>query len=222
MNEIFDNKKPDYKKLIKYGFSKKGQIYSYKKEIYNDQFELEIEVENKDVSTKLIDLSTEELYTLHLLDGAEGTFIGQIREEYEQVLNDISEKCFVTDVFEFKQSLQVLDYTMEKYGTAPEYLWEKFPRNAVCRRKDNKKWYLAILSVKGFKIGLESDDIVELIDVRVNKDEIEELLNTKNNLPIYPAYHMNKKSWITIILNNQMNIDKIFEFIDKSYELAKK
>ena len=222
MNDIFDNKKPDYKKLIKYGFKKKGQIYSYKTEIFKDQFELAVEVEGKDVTTKLYDVATGDLYTLHLLEGVEGTFIGKIRGEYETVLNDISQKCFVTDVFEFKQSLQILDYTMEKYGTAPEYLWEKFPRNAVCRRKDNKKWYLAILSVKGSKIGLESDDIVELIDLRVNKDEIEELLNTKNNLPLYPAYHMNKKSWITIILNNQMKIDKIFEFIDKSYALAKK
>ena len=219
MNDFFANKKPDYKKLLEYGFKKKGPVYSYLTEIYNDQFRLLIEIESKDVTTKLTDAYSGDLYTLHLLEGAEGTFVGQVREEYEKVLKDISEKCFVTDVFEFPQTFQVLDYALQKYGTEPEYLWEKFPRNAVCRRKDNKKWYFAVLSVKGSNIGLETNEIVEVIDLRAPKEEVSELLKQEN---IYPAYHMNKKSWITFILDGSTEINEIYKFIDNSYNMAKK
>lgn len=219
MSDIFENKKPDYKKLIDFGFKKKGQIYSYNQEIYNGQFELVIEIEGKDVTTKLFDESTGELYTLHLIEGAEGTFVGQVRNEYEMVLKNISENCFQTDVFEYKQSLQVLNYALSQYGTEPEYLWEKFPRNAVCRRKDNKKWYFALLSVKASTLGFETDEIIEVIDLRASKDKVPELLTNQN---IYPAYHMNKKSWITIVLNGSMRIEDIYRYIDSSYLLAKK
>lgn len=219
MQDIFNNKKPNYNKLLKFGFIKRGQIYSYAQEIFNDQFKLIIEVEGHDVTTELKDSSTGDLYTLHLLDGAEGTFVGRVREEYEAVLMDISANCFEPDVFEFKQSLQILDYTKKTYGTEPEYLWEKFPRNAVGRRSDNKKWYFALLSVKGSALGLETNDIIEVVDLRVNKTEVTELLKQDN---IYPAYHMNKKSWITIILDGSMEVNDIYEFIDKSYLLAKK
>ena len=219
MDNIFANKKPNYKKLINYGFKNNGQKYSFLKEIFKDQFQLIVEVEGKDVNTELVDIFSGDLYTLHLMDSAEGTFIGQVREEYEAVLRDISKNCFETDVFEFEQTFELLDYVLKKYGAEPEYLWEKFPRNAVCRRKDNQKWYLAILSVKGSTLGLEGEDIVEVVDLRASKDSVAELLKKEY---IYPAYHMNKKSWITIILNHSVETDEIYKYVDESYRLAGK
>ena len=79
MTNFFDNKKPNYKKLLNFGFRHKESVYSYKTEIYKGQFELL--VEGNDVTTKLFDLASGDLYTLHLLDSAEGTFIGKVREE---------------------------------------------------------------------------------------------------------------------------------------------
>ena len=219
MTNIFNNKKPNYKKLLDYGFKKKNSVYSFVTEIYNGQFELCIEIEGKDVSTRLVDCASDELYTLHLIDGAEGTFIGAVRKEYDSVLCDILSKCFEPDIFEFKQSIQILDYAKKKYGTEPEYLWDKFPRNAVGRRNDNNKWYFALLSVNASKLGLEKNEIIEVIDIRASKDKVPELLKQEN---IYPAYHMNKKSWITIILNGTMKSSEIFKYIDESYILAKK
>ena len=218
MTEFFKNKKPNYQKLLKFGFKKKDSVYCYSQEIFNGQFELAVEIEGKDVSTRLTDISSGELYTLHLIEGVSGTFIGQVRCEYEDVLKEISEKCFETDVFEWEYTKKILKYAVDKYGTEPEYLWEKFPRNAVCRRKDNKKWYFGVLSVKGSTLGLETNEIQEVIDLRADKEEVPELIKKDN---IYPAYHMNKKNWITIILDGSMNYDEICEFIDKSYKLAK-
>ncbi|MBF1202590.1 MAG: MmcQ/YjbR family DNA-binding protein, partial [Fusobacterium periodonticum] len=36
-----------------------------------------------------------------------------------------------------------------------------------------------------------------------------------------PAYHMNKKHWCTICLDGTVELEKIYNLIDISYELAK-
>lgn len=213
-------KKADIKKLREYGFKKKKDKYTYSTDIMDGDFTLNIDVINEnEIQTELIEKAFGEPYTLHLVDGAEGTFVGEIREQYQKILNEIKEKCFEINVFEWEYSYKVLKYAKEKYDSKAEYLWPKFPRNAVCRRNDNEKWYFAILSVKGSKIGLKTDEIVELIDLRANIEDVQNLIKQPN---IYPAYHMNKKHWFTIVLDGSVPIEEIYQYIDISYNLAKK
>lgn len=214
------NKKANIKKLEQYGFKKNKDKYTYSTDIMDGDFTLNIAVVNEnEIQTELIEKAFGEPYTLHLVEGAEGTFVGEIREQYQKILNDIKEKCFEINVFEWEYSYKVLEYAKEKYGSDAEYLWPKFPRNAICRRNDNEKWYFAILSVKGSKIGLNTDEIVELIDLRANVEDVPHLIRQPN---IYPAYHMNKKHWFTIVLDGSVPIEEIYKYIDISYNLAKK
>ena len=221
ISNILKNKKIDSKKLLKYGFVFSGDKYIYSTKIFNNEFLLNIEfdIANINAKSELFEISSGELYTLHFLADAEGEFVGKIKQEYENIIEDIKSKCFETGVFEWEYTYKVIDYCKSKYGDEPEYLWEKTPRNAICRRKDNKKWYLALLSVKGDKLGLESAEIIEVINLRAYKNDIPKLLENDN---IYPAYHMNKKSWFTIILDGSVNIDEIFKMIDISYQIADK
>ena len=212
------NKKFNSKKLLDYGFTKNKDGYIYSIDICNKDFLLTVAIsKSNEIKTKLIEKSTNEVYTLHLAKSAVGDFVGKIRDEYNKILEDITLKCFDMDIFESDYTYKVIGYAMKKYGDKEEYLWPKFPRNAVCRRKDNQKWYLAILSVNGTKLGLK-DEIIEVLDIRAPKDEVPELLKNKY---IYPAYHMNKKSWITIVLDGSCPIEEIFSRIDTSYNLAK-
>ncbi|MBR3153114.1 MAG: MmcQ/YjbR family DNA-binding protein, partial [Clostridia bacterium] len=41
-----------------------------------------------------------------------------------------------------------------------------------------------------------------------------------DNKKIFPGYHMNKKSWITIKLDNSVETEEIIHLIDNSYELS--
>ena len=214
------NKKADIKKLVQYGFKNNRGKYTYSADIMEGDFTLNIEIINlNEIKTELIEKAFNEPYTLHLVEGVQGTFVGKIREEYEKILTEIKEKCFEMNVFEWEYSYKVLEYAKKKYDSDAEYLWEKFPRNAVCRRKDNKKWYFAVLSVKGSKIGLNCDEIIEVIDLRAPVDEVPKLIVQPD---IYPAYHMNKKHWFTIVLDGSIPIEEIYKYIDKSYELAGK
>ena len=81
------------------------------------------------------------------------------------------------------------------------------------------KWYLAILTVGKNRLGFDSDESVEVIDLRADKDALPELIKQDN---IFPGYHMNKKHWISILLDGSADINEIYRYIDESYILAKK
>jgi len=72
------------------------------------------------------------------------------------------------------------EFVRETYGDELEFLWTQFPDNAVWRRKDNRKWYGAILTVEGRKLGLESERIEEIVDLRMDPKEAEEILSRAN------------------------------------------
>lgn len=215
----FLNKKLNSDKLINYGFKQLNGKYIYSAMILNEEFRLEIEIsEPANVITKLTEIDSNELYTLHLTS-AQGAFVGTVRESYNKILEDIADKCFDASIFKFDYTYKIIDYINKKYNDEIEYLWQKFPDNGIARRKDNRKWYLVLLTVKKDKLGIDGEDKIEIINLRINKEELPELLKQNN---IYPAYHMNKKNWISVILDGSMDLKELYEKIDKSYILALK
>ncbi len=171
------------------------------------------------VSAEVIDKSTGEEYILHRVPSAAGSFVGQVKAEYEAVLDEISVKCFASEVFKSEQAKGVIAYVKDTYDDELEYLWQKFPDNAVVRRKDNQKWYAAILTVSRRKLGFDSDEMVEILDLRIKPENME---STVDNIKYFPGYHMNKKHWITVCLDGTVAMDEIFRRTDESYALAKK
>lgn len=216
---VFNFKSPDFKRLEEFGFLREANAYIYETEILEGQFKLRAEVfADGEVKTELTDLGTGEPYTLHLIEGAGGAFVGAVRAEYERVLKEISEKCFVDDVFKGECAHAVINYVREKYGDELEFLWKDF-KNAVWRRKDNKKWYAAVLTVAKRKLGLDCDGFVAVIDLRTDPEVLPSLLDGKR---YFPAYHMNKKHWFTMRLDGSVPAEEICAWLDKSYTLAKK
>ncbi|MDE6075622.1 MAG: MmcQ/YjbR family DNA-binding protein, partial [Clostridia bacterium] len=134
-------------------------------------------------------------------------------------LEDIAEKCAERQVFKSTVTHAIFDYVYKKYGDSPEYLWEKFPDCAIIRRKDNAKWYCAERPVKACKIGLEGQQILEVVDLRCDP---EELLKLIDNRRYFAGYHMNKKHWLTIPLDGTVPVEEICSRLDQSYVLAKK
>lgn len=220
-NNLFDYKSPNFNKLADFGFQIQGLIYSYVTLILNGQFKMNVEISsvNGEVKTNVIDLSTGEPYTLHLVEDAGGTFVGAVRTAYKNVLTEIADKCFEKDVFKSDCAHKAIKYVREKYGDELQYLWKTFPSNAVWRRKDNDKWYGIMLLISKRKLGLNSDEMVDIIDLRTDPEELSEIVDGKK---YFPGYHMNKKTWLTVCLDGSVPIEEICSRIDKSYSIAKK
>lgn len=217
LEKYLKNKKIDYKKCEKYGFIKEGNSYIYKNNICDDKFNMVVIFSNEGNLSKLIDLEFNEEYTLVDVESAVGEFIGLVKEKYEKNIKEIIRNCTVPNVFKNKQTLEVIDYITKKYNDELEFLWEKFDNNAIWRNKKNNKWYGLILTIPENKLGFDSEREIEIIDLRYEKDKVDEVVD---NVNIFKGYHMNKNSWITIKLDYSIDNKSLFKFIDDSYELS--
>jgi len=220
IRNIFQRKSVNLEKLTAYGFSKKSDIYSYDTTLPDSGFKMTVNVTKQgEVTAAVIDPTLNEPYTLHLVDDAVGSFVGSVKTEYEQLLTGIANQCFEPDVFQSRQAKEVVAYVQKTYGDELEYLWKKFSNNAVVRRKDNQKWYAVLLTVSRRKLGFDSDEIVEILDLRMTPEDIEKLVD---GIKLLPGYHMNKKHWITICFDDSVSTEDIFTRIEESYRLALK
>ncbi len=219
ISDFFKKKHNNIEKLLQFGFMPANDRYIYCRSFPASGFLCTVTV-TKDgaVSAAVIDPACNEEYTLHLAEQTEGTFVGEIKRQYEETLQEIAAACFDDEEqFHTAQAKALTAYMIRTYGDSLEFLWKKFPQNAIWRRKDTGKWYglLAALPMKRL-IGT-SDTQVEIINLRIPPEELLKRIDYKS---CFPAYHMSKHNWITILLNDTIPIDDICRRIDRSYQLA--
>ena len=174
---------------------------------------------DKEIRLDVIDKSTNEPYSLFYVDNAQGAFINEINNECKNIIDEIELCCFDTNVYTSLQTKNVVEYIKNNYGDKLEYLWQKFPDYAIWRRKDNKKWYGVLMTLPKYKLDEKSKEKIDIINVRIEPEKIDSIVNNQN---IYKGYHMNKKHWISVVLDNSIDNSLIYDLIDKSFILAKK
>lgn len=108
-------------------------------------------------------------------------------------------------------------YIQDTYSALPEYLWSKYPSYAVFRHSTHPKWFALILDIPKQKLGLPGNGIIDVLNVKCNPLLIASLQGTPG---IYPAYHMNKASWLTLALDGSVDDEKIKGLLDMSYRLT--
>lgn len=216
---LFKNRKLNIEKLLSFGFVQADNRYVYHADIACGQLKLTVTIDAEGaIYTEVTDRTDGDEYVLHLVASAAGSFVGQVKTEYEAILDEISAGCFDPEIFKSEQAKAVIAYVRDTYGDELEYLWKKFPDNAIVRRSDNKKWYVAILTVSRRKLSFDYDESVEIIDLRMKPEDIEK---TVDNVKYFPGYHMNKMHWITICLDGSVSTEELYQRIDESYVLAK-
>lgn len=217
MKDYFNNYRLNIEELKNYGFNKENDTYKYETTILNGDMNVIISLlSDGRFDYKVIDNNINEPYDLIFVENATGDYVGKAKQEFEGIIEDIKAKCFEKDIFKSEQAKQVIKYVKEKYNGDLEYLWAKFPKNAVWRHKENREWYGALLVVPKTKIGLPDDTEIDIIDLKYPKENIHNVIDNKN---IFAGYHMNKNSWITIPLDNTMKIEDICKYIDVSYNI---
>lgn len=217
LENYFKDRKINYDRLVEYGFILKEDNYYYEKIINDGVFKIVIEINKQQKIAKVIDLLNDQEYNLVDVKGATGNFVGKIKEIYEALINDIIDKCSDVDVFKSKQTIAIINYVKAKYDNDLEFLWKRSPKNAIWRNQNNRKWYGAVLVISKDKLKIESNEMVEILDLRYQKNDIKNIID---NYKIFPGYHMNKDNWITIILDGRVELEEIYQLIDNSYQLS--
>lgn len=214
--EIFKRRVIQFDKLIPYGFRLEDDRYVYSLNILNDAFRVEVIITDKEVVGKVFDLAFDEEYTNYRIKNQNGEFTNKVKNEFENILKDIRDKCTLEKYFVSEQANRITDLIIAKYNNKPEFLWENSSGHGVFRNEKTNKWYGIIMNINKNKIDKE-DLEVEVLNVKLDENKIIELLKRKG---FYKAYHMNKKYWITILLDNTVSDKEIMGLIGDSHKFT--
>ncbi len=112
---------------------------------------------------------------------------------------------------------EIFAFVENEHGTLPEYLFDSMEDCAVLRHRENNKWYGVIMNISRIKLGLEGDGNIDIINLKCDPVIQSSLIMGGG---VYPAYHMNKKLWISVLLDGSVEMDQIIFLIEMSYELT--
>ena len=112
---------------------------------------------------------------------------------------------------------EFLSYCLNTYGTSPDYPFDEDFEAAVLRHGENRKWYALVMRVSRRKFGFDSDEVIDVVNLKL---PVEMFGSFGAADGVYPAYHMNKLHWISVLLPDAPN-DILQFLVNVSFEATK-
>ena len=110
-------------------------------------------------------------------------------------------------------------YINSAFGISPDHPFARYPDISVFRHSGNRKWFAAQMTVPKTTLGIQEDGIIDIVNVKCDPEVLRSFLGQPG---IYPAYHMNRKHWLTVALDGRVD-DRTMEFLlGISYDLTAK
>ena len=215
MFEIFKSYQFNQEKARAYGFVESGGVWTNSFTILQSDFVMTISITTDNVSFQVFDQETGDLYPQVHMQSMTGSFVASIREACLEILYQIRKACFEVQDFICPQTKRIMAQIQEKYGNQLEYLWEKSPDTAVLRHEGNQKWYAVLMKISWDKLEKGREGQMEAVNLK--HDQVADLLSKKG---IYPAFHMNKRYWISVALDDTLSDEMVLELIERSWNLT--
>lgn len=211
---ILNSALPQKEKLKAFGFVESDGILCLKKNIADGEFYTEIRLSEKSVSAEVFETSTDEKYVLFDVKSANGAFVGQIRSEVQALIEEIRSKCFDSQDIRKKY----VDFLHSEFSTLGDRPWsDEGDFKSTVYRCPSGKWFALVMEIKFKNLGFESEEQVWAVNLKADAEKISDLTDKKS---IFPAYHMNKKYWITVLLTAVTDFERLCDLTRRSYELV--
>lgn len=109
------------------------------------------------------------------------------------------------------------EYCKSVYGTSPDFPFNERSQAAVLRHTENQKWYALTMRVSRRKFGQNSDEIIDVVNLKLPLEMFGAFGASDG---VYPAYHMNKLHWVSVLLPDVP--DDLLKFlVDVSFDITK-
>ncbi len=217
-SEVFKRRTILFDKLENFGFFKQNDSFIYERKIYDGMLARIIVYDDGNVKGDVIDEDLNEPYVNFRLDNAVGAFVTGVRNAYVALLNEIAEAVTAKKLYDKDQTNRIGAYIEQKYSVKPEFMWKKFPHFGVYRNADSKKWFAIIMDIGRDKVFAGESGEIEVMNLKLD-DKAEEYLRCG---AAHPSYHMNHKSWLTVVFEDGVSDQTIKEMIEISFENTKK
>ena len=205
----------DCKRAIAYGFSRTEAGLELKKELPGVGLYAVFVIAGKSFEVNVFDADTDEEYLpFNVLDNITG-FVTGIREQVEDLVQEIKEKCLLNS----NMKLRLMEYCERKFGTEPEAPWEDSPDAYTFKTAKRNKWYALFMTIPYKSLGLAAKGTLDVVNIKLSPEKVLDLID---RVHFYPAYHMNKKHWITIVLDKEVDEPLVQQLLEESYGLVEK
>lgn len=114
---------------------------------------------------------------------------------------------------------EVIAAAQEIVGAVTDCPFEGDFESAVLRHADTKKWFGIVMQAPGrYFYGGEYVGMVWCVTLKC--DPLLHMLLENIYEGIYPAWHMNKKLWVSIPLDRRFPDDELIKLLSHSFELT--
>ncbi len=197
-SEFFKKFSFDLARIRKSGVREDGDGFHFSSPLLDGKFQADLVVSpTLEVSGSVVETALQEPYLPLQAMGQRGAFVTKVREAYLSFLSQVAasyatERHFVSD-----QLCRLEAWIFEAFGERADYPFRRGD-GAVFRNRENRKWYL--LAIRMPSLGQE------VIDLKVDEKEIPLFLSLPGFIP---AYHMSKKHWISIAMDESVDDEMV-------------
>ena len=203
----------DCKRAIAYGFGRTEAGLELKKELPGVGLYAIFVISGKRFEVNVFDAYTDEEYLpFNVLDNITG-FVTGIREQVESLVQDIKEACLI----KANMKLRLMEYCERKFGTEPEAPWEDSPDAYTFKTAKRNKWYALFMTIPHKSLGLVAKGTLDVVNIKLPPEKVLDLID---RVHFYPAYHMNKKHWISVYPGEEISEALLRDLINDSWNLV--
>ncbi|MBO4228746.1 MAG: MmcQ/YjbR family DNA-binding protein [Clostridia bacterium] len=208
-------------RMLEYGFSETDSGYTLESVLEDCGFSARLTVSSEGkVKGVVWDPLNEEPYTLFRSDSQNGPFVSTVRSAYTRFLDSVSSQCCELLPFGSDQANRIAEWVRIRYGIEPDYPFDEEPyrTTGVFRHPDSRKWFGLVMEVPRKKLFRNrNEEPVSVLNVKADSLKIP-LITERDGF--FQAYHMSKRNWISILLDDTLEDETVQAALTDSYELT--
>ncbi len=112
---------------------------------------------------------------------------------------------------------EYVKFILDAFSVEEEKTFADSPDISVFRHKENRKWFAVAMTVPRNRLGIYGDKPVDIVNLKCDPLLSGSLFSEGG---IFPAYHMNKEKWISVLLDDSVEDDKLKWLTSISFELT--
>lgn len=217
LSHLLTTGNPDMTLLTQYGFETTADGLVCRYGIEGTDLYAIYTYSNDNLSVSVYDSFDDEPYPLFEDASSTGKFVTGIRYSVVHFAETVLEKAKVQE-----NSLRdkVIQLFSERYGIGYDNPWSSDPvdRQNLVFRIPSGKWVGLLMTIPISRLGLPGESLIDCINLKHRPDDIDQVID---EVTVFPAYHMNKKHWITVLITPKSDRNRIISLIEESINLVK-
>ena len=174
-------------------------------------------ISDQELALVVYDLAMEEPYTLFEVVSASGALVTALRQQVDEIINRIlGQQIQDNPLVE-----RLVDHVATTYGLAPAHPFKRHPEIIGFKVPTVDKLFGIFLPVDYCRLDKTSTRTDQVLVLNL-KGQPDHILERIDNCRYFPAYHMNKKHWFSVLLDAQTDWDQLTSMLAESYRLVKK